>query len=1578
MSRLSSGGVAAGAAIGRATVGGSTQAYLGDDVQVGQTAGQIVGGVSVTADSDISVFTEDIMVAGGIGAGAGNDARAVINPIIRASIGAGADVKVLGDIAVTSKSVANASARAVGIAMGGVAVGVSIAQATVTPNIQTFIGQNAIIDAGRDILVRSVHNFNLNGALIDKGARATANTPGGGVIAGNGAEATATASAIVETFVGAGAILDAGRDVVVTSRANNDADAEATGIAGGLVGVGAGVADAIAGGSTQAHMDGSIIDGRNLTVLARASTTADADTEAVSGGIVGVSGNDAGASISPTVIAFIGANADIVVTQDVAVTALSTGSAIAETSGVAGGVVGVGASKATATEITSVSAFVGSHARVDAGNNIAITAGHNYNLSTGQAIGGNWIEAIATSSSGGLVGVIGSEATAASTLNIGASLNNGSTLIGGNDVSVLSRSSSATRTNASSNTGGLVAEGQTVVSSTINNTNTVFTVAGALIEAIRNATFSAESTTNATADVTGGQGGLVSDASTKAKAAVMDRTQAEIGTGSDIFALDTLLVEALTSIDAHTTSTITSGGLVDINLTEADTDVNAATRTVIGQGAELDANTTKLHAKVTRLDADADAFSKTAIAGVADSQAHSFLDVISRTDVILETGADETGADVTGVDRIELISRQDGVDTDSNATARIEAGFTGTVEAITRNQFDLDSDINAKAGSALRTDDLLVEAESPKNADLIWGRDPDAEAGTVVQTIVETLRVVEDVVSKIPIIGWFVKQIVKFVTVVSQVVLHSDESEVLQGAFNSDNTVILDGDIFLGSVGEVEVEIDSGGNVKKAIGIDIDDVQVSGNQVVVGDIISDRTGRMTVDSRGGLLTGNATIHKGNNIDRVIITNQSGNDLVINDIQPVNPNVGDPDLVFTAAEDTSDFTIVGDSIDPPTIDIRNETASDVILAGRIFNPSGTTNVFNKEGDIRMLSGAFIQGNRASLTAVLGNIGSAGGRVNVQLFTDQTDGSLTATAGGDVYLSVGLFDIRETFPGSGTTITGDFDITAGGDVDIIGGRAQVLVASSNPADPLTPINVGGVYNLNDVSGANVKFDVTGDITIAGDVGATSGVATLDASGSILDAGGKVVGPAAVLIAGSSIGTSSDALDTGLGRLEAGAGAGGIRIDNMGDLTVGGIGGRVGLNTGGPIVVTSSGGITVEENVSSSSDVTLTAEDSAASGNDLLIANLAHVISLFGSVVLEAGDDLRVRAGGAVRASRNVRVRGERGNAGNADAGGSTIDLFGLLSGDTVTVEGGDDADTFNLRVVGPSGIALDAGGGNDTINVGSQAPGGGRVGGIAGALDIAGGLGADTLNVDDSGDVVNNGAVVTAASLTGLGLGSGITYGTLENLNIDLGIGNDSVRVKGVSANTTINMGGGADVIDVFNDGGLLEDIDNTLTVNGQGGGDTLNVVDSSDLDNETGTLSSQSITGLGMGGRIDYGAFETLNVTLGRGNDDFTVQSTTAGTVTTVDANLGGDSVRVGSSIEDVRGPLFLLGGGDAGDNLTLDDRSNTNNESGVIDGGQVTGFGMSTGDAITYGGFGNLQVLLANTNDSLTIVTRPR
>jgi len=155
-------------------------------------------------------------------------------------------------------------------------------------------------------------------------------------------------------------------------------------------------------------------------------------------------------------------------------------------------------------------------------------------------------------------------------------------------------------------------------------------------------------------------------------------------------------------------------------------------------------------------------------------------------------------------------------------------------------------------------------------------------------------------------------------------------------------------------------------------------------------------------------------------------------------------------------------------------------------------------------------------------------------------------------------------------------------------------------------------------------------------------------------------------------------------------------------------------------------------------------------------------------------------------------------------------------------------------------------VNAGRGDDTINVGSLAPDvGGNVNAINAWLTLNGQGGNDTLNVDDTGDTTANTGLLTATTLTGLGMNDGgINYSNMEAMEISLGSGGNTFAVTGTMNRndfrtiTMLNTGGGNDQVLVSLDAA----IGGPLAVNLEAGNDF--------LDASTSTLGLIIFGGLG--------------------------------------------------------------------------------------------------------------------------------
>ncbi|MCA9295809.1 MAG: hypothetical protein KC983_04815, partial [Phycisphaerales bacterium] len=287
----------------------------------------------------------------------------------------------------------------------------------------------------------------------------------------------------------------------------------------------------------------------------------------------------------------------------------------------------------------------------------------------------------------------------------------------------------------------------------------------------------------------------------------------------------------------------------------------------------------------------------------------------------------------------------------------------------------------------------------------------------------------------------------------------------------------------------------------------------------------------------------------------------------------------------------------------------------------------------------------------------------------------------------------------------------------------------------------------------------------------------------------------------------------------------------------------------------------------------------------------------------------------------------------------------DVFNIEStNDTTTVEvlggAGDDIVRIGVRVNAP----LDADGNRTVVEQNLNFI---RGSAETGPLVVQGNAGFDQIFLFDTTDVLDNqdetqGDVMFNV-ITGLGMTTTVSYTTFENLEIQLGLGNDTldiesthsgtnfvfggpandiVNVKTIDGLTTVDGEDGDDVFNVHNDGLLTDQINRLLTIIGgdnDGVGDILNVDDSNETFGNFGVLTGDSLIGLDMGyngnfqdpaeianadaNGIRYSLIETMNIDLGSGDDLFNVQGTSA--VTNLRGHDGDDAIYV-SSIANVR------------------------------------------------------------------------
>jgi hypothetical protein len=353
----------------------------------------------------------------------------------------------------------------------------------------------------------------------------------------------------------------------------------------------------------------------------------------------------------------------------------------------------------------------------------------------------------------------------------------------------------------------------------------------------------------------------------------------------------------------------------------------------------------------------------------------------------------------------------------------------------------------------------------------------------------------------------------------------------------------------------------------------------------------------------------------------------------------------------------------------------------------------------------------------------------------------------------------------------------------------------------------------------------------------------------------------------------------------------------------------------------------------------------------------------------------------------------------------------------------LDGGVGSDAFNIQGM-PKALTVNAGLGNDTINVGSLTN---SLNGLSGNLQFVGG-GTNTLNVNDQGTttpqtyLINRGFIERESGALFINFDASI-----KNVTVNGGSGGNSYFVTDTSptAVTTLNTGFGADTVNVTATSGAL-------TVNGQSGADHVRVgqggsargvngavnvtnlgsfsqlvVDDSldhtgrvvtmNVANGVGTIAGlapvmisytagdvSALTVLGGDGGNTFivantasnGDSPVTGIFTGAGKNSVTVQGTSGALVVTGQG--GPDLVDVGGgSVQNIKGKVVVgnIGGVSM---LVVDNSTDTTNH--VVTMGIAGGFGSITGltsptAPITYGvnEVSQVQVLGGNGSNKYTI-----
>jgi hypothetical protein len=378
--------------------------------------------------------------------------------------------------------------------------------------------------------------------------------------------------------------------------------------------------------------------------------------------------------------------------------------------------------------------------------------------------------------------------------------------------------------------------------------------------------------------------------------------------------------------------------------------------------------------------------------------------------------------------------------------------------------------------------------------------------------------------------------------------------------------------------------------------------------------------------------------------------------------------------------------------------------------------------------------------------------------------------------------------------------------------------------------------------------------------------------------------------------------------------------------------------------------------------------------------------------------------------------------------ATGGVTYVGIYGGSGGNTFTVQDtsqlhsdtllltGSGSNTTNIRNTTGT-LFIDGGGGNDTVNVGSNPGGpGSTVAGIRGFVGVYDASGGTALTVDDSGDTAarradlytDNGegfmdgltpgriywhptatatGGVTSADVLGSRGGNTFTVHDTALLAggtyLQGGASTDTVNVLGTTGGLRVDGDGGTDTVRVGSDGtfaGTLGAINGYVSVADTAGAAALIVDDSGDTGVHSGILNTGSLTGLS-GGTIAWtaavggtGGVTSLTVNGSKGGNVFGVQGTAAGVATTLNAGGGNGTVFVGSGVHTMDGLLGALTVNSQGGiyALVLDDSGSGTGHTYVI---RSTSVARSGAAAVSYAAMASLIIDAGLGNDTFQRVS---
>ncbi|SHL67163.1 hypothetical protein SAMN05444414_1269 [Roseovarius marisflavi] len=628
------------------------------------------GSVVVRAQTNHEANANGNASAGALGSVSRIEARATIGGSVLAEItGTGLTVDA-GSVTVDAASIVDADAVAAGINGGALAVGEAKSVATVNPSVTARIGGGATVTAtGGAVTILARHNVSDDGTVVTESgdfgmdASASSTASAGALIGVSGANSSATSGAQITAELTVGTVI-AG-SLAVRTLGDSDATSIATSRIGALIGGGTTTSTATVQGFATARINSAIVTTSGLTsVNANDAANANASGTAGAGGLAAGVGGNSTSTVTRSVTADIRGSSTNVTAGDVRVGAIGLMGSLATTSGVAGGALAAGDSKATATTTATVRAEIRDAINVaanGASGDVIVEAFFNVTDKNGGGATGNAARATGNTSVGGAGSISSTDITASSTANVWAGFGPSVVVSSADDIEATSRAFNAADAVANNNAAGLISGGDAEATTTTTTNADAVLGSGSRLTAgdlVRLKAFAAAEARNT---VTGGTEGLLSAGFSSGTVTMTTTADADMNGNSRITARDAELL--------------------------AETFANAIVRVTGSSGKELGESLKAL------FEGD---FANIGIPSIASAGgASAVLTINSEADVELSTGA------VIDASRDVTLLAKNAVLLDANVSMTTGGAVASSSTAFVTTNMDTDADVILRDGSTI-------------------------------------------------------------------------------------------------------------------------------------------------------------------------------------------------------------------------------------------------------------------------------------------------------------------------------------------------------------------------------------------------------------------------------------------------------------------------------------------------------------------------------------------------------------------------------------------------------------------------------------------------------------------------------------------------------------------------------------------------------------------------------------------------------------------------------------------------------------------------------------------------------------